>query len=68
MCLLATDRKEDSLFKLVMVNVVSGEETTITEVPYRNNCAMTFVAGMFADVCSKDEVIADACSKHGKAI
>ncbi len=65
--MLATDRKEDSLFKLVTVNVVNGE-TTITEVPYRNNCAMTFVAGLFADVCSKDEVIADVCSKHGKAI
>ncbi len=56
------------MFKLVTVNVVNGDETTITKVPYRNNCAMAFVAGMFADVCSKDEVIADVCSKHGKTI
>ncbi len=57
-CLLATDKEDDSMYKLVRVNVVNGEESTITEVPYRNNCAMIFVAGRLADVCSKDEVIA----------
>ncbi len=50
-CLLATDKEDDSMYKLMGVNIVNGEERTITEVPYRNNCAMTFVAGMFADVC-----------------
>ncbi len=50
-CLLATDKEDDSMFKLVGVNVVKGEERTITELPYRNNCAMTFAAGMFADAC-----------------
>ncbi len=59
-CLLATDKEEDSMYKLVRVNVVNGEERTITEVPYRNNCAMIFVAGMLVDVCSKDEIIAQA--------
>ncbi len=57
-CMLATDKEDDSMFKLVGVNGV--KESTITEVPYRNNCAMTFVAGMFADACSKDEIIAQA--------
>ncbi len=56
-CLLATDKEDDTMYKLVGVNVVNGEERTITEVPYRNNCAMTFVAGMFAAACSKDELI-----------
>ncbi len=60
MCLLATDKEDDSLFKLVGVNVVNGEESTITEVPYRNNCAIIFVAGMLVDVGSKDDIIAQA--------
>ncbi len=49
MCLLATDREDDSMIKLVTVNVVNGEESTITEFPYRKDCAMTFVAGMLAE-------------------
>ncbi len=51
-CLLATDKEDDSMYKLVRVYVVNGEERTITEVPYRNNCAMIIAAGMFAGVCS----------------
>ncbi len=49
-CLLARDKEDDSMYKLVRVNVVNGEERTITEVPYRNNCAMIFVEGMLVDV------------------
>ncbi len=60
MCLLATDKEDDSMYKLVGVNIAKGEESTITEVPYRNHCAMTFVAGMFARACSKDKVIGEA--------
>ncbi len=51
-CLLATDKEDDSMYKLVRVNVVNGEESSITEVPYRNTCAMIIAAGMFADVRS----------------
>ncbi len=45
-CLLATDKGDDSIYKLVEVNVVTGEESHITEISYRNNCAMIYVAGM----------------------
>ncbi len=48
------------MYKLVKVNVVNGEENTITKVPYRNNCAMIFVAGMLANLYSKGAVIAQA--------
>ncbi len=58
--MLATDKENDSMYKLVGVHVVNGQERTITEVPYRNNCAMAFVAGMFANACSKDELIEQA--------
>ncbi len=44
------------MYKLVRVNVVNGEERTITEIPYRNNCAMIFAAGMLANLYSKNEV------------
>ncbi len=50
-CLLATDKEDETMYKLVGVNVVNGEERTITAVPYSNNCAMIFVAGNLADVC-----------------
>ncbi len=51
-CLLAKDKDEDSLCKLVEVNVATGEERTITEIPYRNNCAMIYVTGMLDGACS----------------
>ncbi len=50
-CLLASDRDDDSMHKLVKLNVVTGEESHITEIPYRNNCAMIYVGGKLFDAC-----------------
>ncbi len=50
-CMLASDRDDDFMYKLVMLNVVTGEESHITEIPYRNNCAMIHVTGKLSDAC-----------------
>ncbi len=42
-CLLATDKDDDSKYKLMNINFVTGEESILTEIPYRNNCAMIYV-------------------------
>ncbi len=44
-CLLASDRDNDFMYKLVELNVVTREESHITKIPYRNNCAMIYVTG-----------------------
>ncbi len=49
-CLLATDKDDDFMYKLVELNVATGEERTITEIPYRDNCAMIYVTGKLPDV------------------
>ncbi len=49
-CLLTTDKDDDFMYKLVELNVASGEERTITEIPYRNNCAMIYMTGKLSDV------------------
>ncbi len=49
-CLLATDKDDDFMYKLVELNVATKEERTITEIPYRNNCAMIYVTGKLSDV------------------
>ncbi len=50
-CLLASDRDDDFMYKLVELNVATKEERTITEIPYRINCAMIFVTGKLPDAC-----------------
>ncbi len=50
-CLLVSDKDDEFMYKLVELNVVTGEEKTITEIPYRNNCAMLYVTGKLSDAC-----------------
>ncbi len=67
-CLLARDKEDDSMLKLVMLNVASGKESNITEVPYRNNCAMTFVTGMAVAARFPFRISARVRPKSRKAI
>ncbi len=44
-CLLAMDKEDRSMYKLLKFNVSNGEERLITEVPYRKDCAIAFLKG-----------------------
>ncbi len=44
-CLLAKDKEDSSMYKLLKFNVSSGDERQITEVPYRKDCAIASLNG-----------------------
>ncbi len=44
-CLLAMDKEEGNMYKLLKFNVSNGDERLITEIPYRKNCAIAFLKG-----------------------
>ncbi len=52
MCLLGTNKEDDSTYQVVAVNVSSVEESAITEIPYEADCALVCVTGLFDNDCS----------------
>ncbi len=44
-CLLATDKEDTSMYKLLKFNVSTSAESLITEIPYRRDCAIAFLMG-----------------------
>ncbi len=42
-CLLATDREDNGMYKLLKFNASTGTESLITEIPYRRDCAIVFL-------------------------
>ncbi len=45
LCLLATDREDNCMYKLLKFNASSSNESIITEIPYRRGCAIAFLRG-----------------------
>ncbi len=44
-CLLATDKEDSWVHKLLKFNASTGVESLITEIPYRRDCTMAFLKG-----------------------
>ncbi len=44
-CLLATDKEDTSMYKLIRFNVSTCYETMITEIPHRKDCAIASFKG-----------------------
>ncbi len=46
-CLMAMDKEDSSMYKLLKFNVSNRDERLITEIPYRKDCAIAFLKGKF---------------------
>ncbi len=46
-CLLAIDKEDNEMHKLMKFNVTDGSEEFITEIPYRKDCALASLQGEY---------------------
>ncbi len=46
-CLLAIDKEDNGMHKLLKFNVTDGSEEFITEIPYRKDCALASLQGEY---------------------
>ncbi len=44
-CLLATDKEDSCVHKVLKFNASTSVESLITEIPYRRDCTMAFLEG-----------------------